>query len=39
MSQKINKDILTEKQTKIILKKVNVIFEQSDFLCTKFSKQ
>ncbi len=29
---------LAEKQTKIILKKVNVIFEQSDFLCTKFSK-
>jgi len=29
---------LAEKKTKIILKKVNVVFEQSDFLCTKFSK-
>ena len=27
-----------EKKAKISLKKINVIFEQPDFLCTKFSK-
>jgi len=27
-----------EKKTKIPLKKINVVFEQPDFLCTKFSK-
>ena len=27
-----------EKKAKISLKKINVVFEQSDFLCTKFSK-
>ena len=29
---------LAEKKAKISLKKINVIFEQPDFLCTKFSK-
>jgi len=28
-----------EKKSKISLKKINVVFEQPDFLCTKFSKQ
>ena len=28
-----------EKKAKISLKKINLIFEQPDFLCTKFSKQ
>ena len=28
-----------EKKAKITLKKINVVFEQPDFLCTKFSKQ
>ena len=28
-----------EKKAKISLKKINVVFEQPDFLCTKFSKQ
>jgi len=28
-----------EKKAKVSLKKINVIFEQPDFLCTKFSKQ
>ena len=27
-----------EKKAKILLKKINVVFEQPDFLCTKFSK-
>ena len=27
-----------EKKIKVSLKKINVIFEQPDFLCTKFSK-
>lgn len=30
---------IAEKKAKISLKKINVIFEQPDFLCTKFSKQ
>ena len=29
---------VAEKKAKITLKKINVIFEQPDFLCTKFSK-
>ena len=29
---------IAEKKAKISLKKINVIFEQPDFLCTKFSK-
>ena len=29
---------VAEKEAKISLKKINVIFEQPDFLCTKFSK-
>ena len=29
---------LAEKKANISLKKINVIFEQPDFLCTKFSK-
>ena len=29
---------VVEKKAKISLKKINVIFEQPDFLCTKFSK-
>ena len=28
-----------EKKAKISLKKINVVFEQPDFLCTKFSKK
>ena len=28
-----------EKKAKVLLKKINLIFEQPDFLCTKFSKQ
>ena len=28
-----------EKKAKVSLKKINVIFEQPDFLCTRFSKQ
>ena len=27
-----------EKEAKVLLKKINVIFEQTEFLCTKFSK-
>ncbi len=27
-----------ERKSKVTLKKINVVFEQSDFLCTKFSK-
>ena len=27
-----------EEKAKILLKKINVVFEQPDFLCTKFSK-
>ena len=30
---------VAEKKAKVSLKKINVIFEQPDFLCTKFSKQ
>ena len=30
---------IAEKKAKIALKKINVIFEQPDFLCTRFSKQ
>ena len=29
---------IAEKKAKILLKKINVVFEQPDFLCTKFSK-
>ena len=29
---------VAEEEAKISLKKINVIFEQPDFLCTKFSK-
>ena len=29
---------IAEKKAKISLKKINVVFEQPDFLCTKFSK-
>ena len=28
-----------EKKAKVSLKKINIVFEQTDFLCTKFSKQ
>ena len=30
---------LAEKEAKILLKKINVVFEQPEFLCTNFSKQ
>ena len=30
---------VAEKKAKISLKKINVIFEQPDFLCTRFSKK
>jgi cell division protein FtsA len=30
---------LAEKKAKISIKKIHVVFEQTDFLCTKFSKQ
>ena len=29
---------LAEKKAKVLLKKINVVFEQTEFLCTKFSK-
>ena len=29
---------IAEKKAKVLLKKINVIFEQTEFLCTKFSK-
>ena len=30
---------IAEKKAKISLKRINVVLEQPDFLCTKFSKQ
>jgi len=30
---------LAEKKAKVLLKKINVVVEQPEFLCTKFSKQ
>ena len=29
---------VAEEKAKVLLKKINVVFEQSEFLCTKFSK-